>query len=211
MLSNSNRPVPVLNAGSGMDQHPTQALLDIYTLQRSFEDRGGIEGKKIAFVGDLARGRTVRSLATLLVLYPGVKLYFVAPEALQIEQDVINLLEKGGTEFEICNDFEQIIPEMDAIYMTRIQDEWDKSNESRSIDTGKYHFTAKHLKILKSDAVLLHPLPRRKEIAIEVDSDPRAIYWRQVRNGMWVRAALLLTIFDRGGEIDRYYEDLVSE
>ena len=211
LLSNSNRPVPVLNAGSGMDQHPTQALLDIYTLQRSFEDKGGIEGKKIAFVGDLARGRTVRSLATLLALYPVAKLYFVAPEALQIEKDITHLLEKNGTEFEICYDFEQIIPEMDAIYMTRIQDEWDKSNESSLIDTSSYHFTANHLKILKPDAVLLHPLPRRKEIAVKVDSDPRAIYWRQVRNGMWVRAALLLTIFDRGGEIDRYYEDLVSE
>lgn len=211
LLSNSNRPVPVLNAGSGKDQHPTQALLDIYTLKRSFEHRGGIEEKKIAFVGDLARGRTVRSLATLLVLYPGVKLYFVAPEALQIEKDIINMLEKDGTQFEISDDFEKIIPEMDAIYMTRIQDEWDKTNESSLIDTSKFHFTERHLKILKPDAVLLHPLPRRKEIAIEVDSDPRAIYWRQVRNGMWVRAALLLTIFDRDGEIDRYYEDLVGE
>jgi len=100
---------------------------------------------------------------------------------------------------------------MDAIYMTRIQDEWDKANESSLIDTSKFHFTERHLKILKPDAVLLHPLPRRKEIAIEVDSDPRAIYWRQVRNGMWVRAALLLTIYDRDGEIDRYYEDLVGE
>ena len=210
LLSNSNRPVPVLNAGSGKDQHPTQALLDIYTLQRSFENRDGIEGKKIAFVGDLARGRTVRSLASLLLLYSGVKLYFVAPKELQIEEDVLERLKKVGTEFEVCDDFEQIIPEVDAIYMTRIQDEWDKTHESRLLDTSRYHFTAKHLQILKPDAVLLHPLPRRKEIAIEVDADPRAVYWRQVRNGMWVRAALVLSMFDRGGEIDRYYEDLVS-
>lgn len=210
LLSNSNRPVPVLNAGSGKDQHPTQALLDMYTLQRSFESSGGIEDKRIAFVGDLARGRTVRSLATLLLLYPGVKQYFVAPKELQIGEDILRSLEKAGTKFEICHDFERIIPDVDAIYMTRIQDEWDTAHEGRLIDTSPYHFTARHLKILKPDAVLLHPLPRRKEIAAEVDSDPRAVYWRQVRNGMWVRAALILTIFDRGAEIDRYYEDLVG-
>jgi aspartate carbamoyltransferase catalytic subunit len=210
LLSNSNRPVPVLNAGSGKDQHPTQALLDIYTLQRSFEERGGVDGKKIAFVGDLERGRTVRSLATLLLLYDGVKQYFVAPKELQIGKDIVKLLKNAGTEFEICEDFEEIIPQVDAIYMTRIQDEWDRAHESRVIDTSRFHFKAKHLKMLKPHAVLLHPLPRRKEIAVEVDADPRAVYWRQVRNGMWVRAALMLTIFDRGGEIDRYHEDLVS-
>jgi len=210
LLSNTNRPVPVINAGSGMDQHPTQALLDIYTLQRSFEDKGGIEGKAIAFVGDLARGRTVRSLAMLLLLYTGVKQYFVAPESLQIQDDIVTLLKEAGTEFEVCGDFKRVIPEVDAIYMTRIQDEWDRSQESRLVDTSKFHFTAQHLTLLKPDAILLHPLPRRKEIAVEVDSDPRAMYWRQVRNGMWVRAALMLAIFDRGGEIDRYHEDLVS-
>jgi aspartate carbamoyltransferase catalytic subunit len=210
LLSNTNRPIPLLNAGSGKDQHPTQALLDIYTLQRSFENRGGIEGKSIAFVGDLARGRTVRSLANLLLLYPGVTLYFVAPKELQIGDDIIAAIEKAGMEYEICDDFERIIPEVDAIYMTRIQDEWDASHESRLIDTSRFNFTANHLTMLKPDAVLLHPLPRRKEIDVEVDADPRAMYWRQVRNGMWVRAALMLAIFDRGGEIDRYHEDLVS-
>ena len=209
-LSNTNRPVPVINAGSGMDQHPTQALLDIYTLQRSFENNGGIEGKKIAFVGDLARGRTVRSLSTLLLLYSGVKQYFVAPKSLQIGEDIVRALKNAGAEFEICEDFEAIVPEVDAIYMTRIQDEWDTLNESSLIDTSRYHFTEGHLKILKPEAVLLHPLPRRKEISIEVDFDPRAVYWRQVRNGMWVRAAVMIVIFDRGAEIDRYYEDLMS-
>jgi aspartate carbamoyltransferase catalytic subunit len=210
LLSNTNRPVPLVNAGSGKDQHPTQALLDIYTLQRSFESRGGIEGKRIAFVGDLARGRTVRSLAALLLLYPGVCQYFVAPKELQIGDDIIAAIEKAGMGYEVCDNLERVIPEVDAIYMTRIQDEWDTSQESRPIDTSHFHFTAKHLAMLKPDAVLLHPLPRRNEIDVEVDSDPRAIYWRQVRNGMWVRAALMVSIFDREGEIDRYYEDLVS-
>lgn len=210
LLSNSDRPVPVLNAGSGKDQHPTQALLDIYTLQRSFEDRGGIDEKKIAFVGDLARGRTVRSLANLLMLYSGVRMYFIAPKSLQVGDDIITNLEKAGIPFEIHSDIEKIIPEVDAIYMTRIQDEWDSSKESQLIDTSWYHFEAKHLEILKPDAVLLHPLPRRKEIAKEVDSDPRAVYWRQVRNGMWMRAALMLYTFDRDAEIDKYFEELTS-
>jgi aspartate carbamoyltransferase catalytic subunit len=210
LLSNTDRPIPVINAGSGQDQHPTQALLDIYTLQRSFETRGGIPQKKIAFVGDLARGRTVRSLANLLTLYPGVKQYFVAPESLQIGADILENLHAAGASYELSEDFEKIIPEVDAIYMTRIQDEWDTAEESRLLDTTRFHFTARHLEILKPDAVLLHPLPRRKEIAIEADQDPRAVYWRQVRNGMWVRAALMLEIFDRSGEIVKYYDDLTS-
>jgi aspartate carbamoyltransferase catalytic subunit len=208
LLSNTERPVPVLNAGSGKDQHPTQALLDIYTLTRSFEDRGGIEGKRIAFVGDLARGRTVRSLATLLTLYPGVKQYFVAPPSLQIGEDITQALEQAGMEFEITGDFEKVLPEVDAIYMTRIQDEWDVGEESRSLDTTPFHLTADRMPFLKEDAIIMHPLPRRKEIAVEVDSDPRAMYWRQVRNGMWTRAALMLLVFERDHEIDRYYEDL---
>jgi aspartate carbamoyltransferase catalytic subunit len=208
LLSNSDRPVPVINAGSGKDQHPTQALLDVYTLERSFEDRGGIDGKKVAFVGDLKRGRTVRSLATMLTMYQGVKQYFVAPEPLQIGSDILKSLEEAGTDFEVCYDFEKIIPEVDAIYMTRIQDEWDTGEESRTIDTEPYHFREDHLKILQEHAVLLHPLPRRNEIAPEVDFDPRAVYWRQVRNGMWIRAALMIMIFERDGEIDRYYADL---
>ena len=210
LLSNSNRAIPVINAGSGKDQHPTQALLDIYTLSRSFDVRGGIDGKKIAFVGDLARGRTVRSLSTLLTLYSGVKQYFVAPQQLQIGDDVLAILNTAGVEYQICHDFEEIIPEVDAIYMTRIQDEWDMAGESQLIDTSRYHFKPEHLEILKPDAVLLHPLPRRKEIAVEVDSDPRAVFWLQVRNGMWIRAALMLLIFDRISEIDEYYDDLTG-
>ena len=102
------------------------------------------------------------------------------------------------------------LPAVDAIYMTRIQDEWDQAGESSSLDTSKYHFTAEHLKILRPEAIIMHPLPRRKEIAPEVDADLRAKYWRQERNGMWMRAVLLLMIFDREKELDRYYEDLMS-
>ncbi len=208
MLSNTERTVPVINAGSGKDQHPTQALLDIYTLQRSFEERGGIEGKHVVFVGDLARGRTVRSLSWLLKLYPGVRQTFVAPAALQIGEDVLDSLRRAGVAFECTDDFEAAVPQADAIYMTRIQDEWDTAKESAALDTSRFKFTAAHLARLKPDAILMHPLPRRDEIAPACDADPRAMYWRQVRNGMWIRAALLLVIFDRDVEVDRYYEDL---
>jgi len=207
MLSNTSRPVPVINAGSGKDQHPTQALLDVYTLARSFETSGGIDGKKVAFVGDLKRGRTVRSLAWLLTQYEGVKAFFVAPPELQIGEDVLRQLDAAGMAYEICTDFSAVIPEVDAIYMTRIQDEWDVDQESSRIDTSAYHFTRDHLKVLGENAVIMHPLPRRLEIDPAVDSDPRAVYWRQVRNGMWIRAALMLHIFGADQAVLNYYKE----
>jgi aspartate carbamoyltransferase catalytic subunit len=211
LLSQTDRPVPVVNAGSGKDQHPTQALLDIYTLQRSLEKRrGGLEGARIAFVGDLARGRTVRSLSLLLRHFPGVHQLFVAPDPLQIGPDILAKLDAAGMTYEQTDDFERVVPEVDAIYMTRIQDEWDQPGETAPIDTSRFHFTAAHLDRLQPHAILMHPLPRRQEIAPEVDADPRAKYWRQVRNGMWVRAVLILMIFRRENEIDRYYEELTS-
>ena len=207
MLSNTNRPIPVLNAGSGADQHPTQALLDIYTLERSFEDIGGIDGKSVAFVGDLLRGRTVRSLAWLLTLYTDVKVYFVAPQQLQIGEDVLELLDAAGMEYETTQDFASVMPKADALYMTRIQDEWDADGESTTIDTSAFSIGAEHLDRLKKTAIIMHPLPRRKEINVDVDSDPRAIFWRQVRNGMWARAALILATFGRQDEVNTYYAE----
>jgi aspartate carbamoyltransferase catalytic subunit len=207
MLSNTSRPVPVINAGSGKDQHPTQALLDIYTLERSFETVGGIDGKTVVFVGDLKRGRTVRSLAWLLTQYSGVKLYFVAPPELQIGGDILAQLDAARVPYEISSDFDRVIPEADAVYMTRIQDEWDVENESGQIDTPAFYFTKAHLNLLKKEAVIMHPLPRRKEIETAVDSDPRAVYWRQVRNGMWIRSALILSIFGCDRKVRDYYEE----
>ena len=207
MLSNTKRVIPVLNAGSGADQHPTQALLDIYTLARSFEKNGGIDGKNVAFVGDLLRGRTVRSLAWLLTLYEDVKIYFVAPESLQIGADVLALLDAAGMEYEVTQDFDSVMPKADALYMTRIQDEWDVKGESQALDTSGFCIEGKHLDVLKESAVIMHPLPRREEISTDVDSDPRAIYWRQMRNGMWIRAALILTTFGRENEANQYYDD----
>ncbi len=205
-FSQSDRPVPIINAGSGKDQHPTQALLDVYTLQRSFEKRGGIDGKTVVFVGDLARGRTVRSLAYLLTNYQGVRQHFVAPPQLQIGRDILDLLDATGVEYDLGDDFEKVLPRADAVYMTRIQDEWDQTaGESGRIDLTRFHFTAAHLKMLPPQAVIMHPLPRRQEISVEVDRDPRAVYWRQVRNGMWARTALLAVIFNCAGPIHEYH------
>ncbi|MCX7591137.1 MAG: aspartate carbamoyltransferase [Kiritimatiellae bacterium] len=205
VLSNSERPVPIINAGSGKDQHPTQALLDIYTLQRSFEKRGGIDGKTILFVGDLARGRTVRSLSLLLRNYRQVRQIFAAPDSLQIGRDILEQLEKAGVEYTLTSDFHGMIPCADAIYMTRVQDEWDSvKGESRHCEVERYWFTAEHLRLLKPDAVIMHPFPRRKEISPDVDHDPRAVYWRQMRNGMWIRTALIAFIFRVDDEILKY-------
>ncbi len=204
LLNQIGRPVPVINAGSGRDQHPTQALLDIYTLHRSFENYGGIDGKKIAFVGDLLRGRTVRSLAYLLRNYKGVKLYFVAPKDLQMGEDLKEYLREQSVDFEEKDDLEEVIPLVDAVYMTRIQDEYDEAGESKRIDYSKYHFKREYLKILPPNAIIMHPLPRREEIPVEIDEDKRAMYWRQVRNGMWVRVALIAKIFRKDRDIMEY-------
>ncbi|MDT8389651.1 MAG: aspartate carbamoyltransferase [Lentisphaeria bacterium] len=206
ILGNTGRPVPIINAGSGKDQHPTQALLDVYTLQRSFERSGGIDGKTVVFCGDLLRGRTVRSLAMSLTQYRDVRMLFVTHPRLQIGDDLRQALTAAGVDYELSEDFEVAIPLADAIYMTRIQDEWDENpGDSKAIDTTRYQFKHEHLALLKRDAVLMHPLPRREEIAIEVDADPRAVYWRQVRNGMWIRAALMAETFGIDGVIDKYF------
>ncbi len=195
-LSNSERPVPILNAGSGKDQHPTQALLDIYTLIRSFEKKGGVDGRTVTFCGDLLRGRTVRSLSYLLTNFRDVKQIFVAPDALQVPDDVIAILKEKGVKYEIGGDLKAATQVSDAVYMTRIQDEWDVAKgESAKIDTSRFKFGAEELALLGKDAIIMHPLPRRDEIATCCDHDPRAMYWRQMRNGMWIRAALIASVF----------------
>ena len=195
-LSNSSRPIPILNAGSGKDQHPTQALLDIYTLMRSFETQGGIDGKTVTFCGDLMRGRTVRSLSYLLTNFKDVKQIFVAPQELQVPADVVMVLAKKGIQFEVTDDLKAATKMSDAVYMTRIQDEWDSAKgASAKIDNSRFKFGAEHLALLREGGALLHPLPRRDEIATCCDRDPRAMYWRQMRNGMWIRAAVIAATF----------------
>lgn len=207
-LSNSERPIPIINAGSGKDQHPTQALLDIYTLNRSFERRGGLRNRRVMFVGDLARGRTVRSLSSLLLNYENIEQIFVAPEALQIGQDVLDNLTAHGTRWATSSNMAELLPSVDAIYMTRIQDEWDATQgESAQIDISAFCIGAEQMRLCKPDAILMHPLPRRREIAPEVDHDPRAMYWRQMRNGMWMRAALIASTFECSHRIDEFFQE----
>jgi len=195
LLNNTDRPAAVLNGGSGPDQHPTQALLDIYTLERAFKDIGGIDGKNIAMVGDLKRGRTVRSLSYLMKNYKDVKLYFISPEQFKMKEDITSFLDKRDIPYVETEDFESVMPELDAIYMTRIQNEYadDPSKEPETYP--EFFFKKEHLDIIKDTAVIMHPLPRRYEIEVAVDKDERAGYWEQERNGMWLRAALIAYVF----------------
>jgi len=195
VLNRTERPVSVINGGSGPDQHPTQALLDIYTLERSFEHLGGLDGKKIAMVGDLKRGRTVRSLSYLMKNYEDVQLYFVAPNVFRMKDDIKDFLKKHAIPYFETEDFESVKPEVDAIYMTRIQKEYAEAPASEVDIYPEFHLTRDDLAKIQSHCIIMHPLPRRYEIEVEVDEDPRAVYWRQERNGMWIRAALIAYLF----------------
>ena len=190
LLDATPRPVPIINAGSGPDEHPTQALLDIYTLQRSFKSAAGIEGKTICMVGDLKRGRTIRSLSRLLANYPGTRLIFCSPPEFKIADDLRQFLRGRNISFEETTNFNAAIEAADAIYMTRVQDEYDQAGASK-VDTRAYCLKQEHLPLLRRDSVIMHPLPRRDELDPAIDQDPRAKYWRQERNGMWTRVALI--------------------
>ena len=195
LMDSIPRPVPVINAGSGPDQHPTQALLDIYTLERSFDARGGIDGKTIAMMGDLGRGRTVRSLSYLMKNYRDVRLRFVAPPGFEIKQDILNHLDAHGVAYEATSRLENVVGELDALYVTRLQSEYDEADESESANYRAYTIGPEQLRNFSAKAIVMHPLPRGPELNPAIDNDPRVMYWRQERNGMWMRVALLATIF----------------
>ena len=195
LMDSIPRPVPVINAGSGSDQHPTQALLDIYTLQRSFGGHGGIDGKVIGMMGDLKRGRTVRSLCYLMKNYHGVRLVFIAPEQFAMNPDVKAHLDEHRIPYHETTRLDEALPSLDALYVTRMQTEWDTAGESRAVDLKQFSVGTHELTLMKRDAFIMHPLPRGPEIDPLVDHDPRAMYWRQERNGMWMRVAVLIKIF----------------
>ena len=202
LMDRIRRRIPIINAGSGRDQHPTQALLDIYTLERSFENRGGIDGKVIGLMGDLKRGRTARSLAYLMQEYEDVNVVMIAPPAFQMEDDVVSHLASHGVDCRKTQDLHQVIGELDAIYVTRLQAEYDTAGESSKFDHAHYSIGPNELTMLRDNAVVMHPLPRGPELDPVVDTDPRAVYWRQERNGMWMRVALLMKIFNVQSEVD---------
>ena len=166
VLNQTDHPVPVLNGGSGPDQHPTQALLDIYTLEREFRTIGGLDGKKIAMVGDLKRGRTVRSLSYLMKNYKDVELVYVAPEVFKMKDDIKEFLNKHQIPFHETEDFESIMPEVDAIYMTRIQNEYSEGSRPAKRKPIRIFISKReHLSKIQTHCAILHPLPRRYEIS----------------------------------------------
>lgn len=185
--------VPIINAGDGEGEHPTQALLDLYTIFSKFND------KKItvAMIGDLAFGRTAHSLSYLMSLFPSIKIIFVSPKPLSIPQTLRKYLLEKKLNFEETEDLNLAIGDADVIYQTRIQRERFKKATDYKKYFGMYILNKKSLKTIKQDAVIMHPLPRVNEISQDVDSDKRAIYFEQAQNGLFVRMALLLSIFDK--------------
>ncbi|MFZ0129599.1 MAG: aspartate carbamoyltransferase [Candidatus Dormiibacterota bacterium] len=180
--------VPVVNAGDGPGEHPTQALLDLYTIEREL---GHVDGVRVAFCGDLRFGRTARSLALLLALYPRVRLSFVAPAVIQVGSDILARLEARGVECRLADQLTDVIDDIDVVYQTRVQKE-------RFTDPLEYEQARMAIRIdgaimqqLPAAAIVMHPLPRVDEIAPEVDADPRAAYFRQAANGVAIRMALL--------------------
>jgi aspartate carbamoyltransferase catalytic subunit len=181
--------VPILNGGSGAEEHPTQALLDLYTMGK---EKGKIDGLKIALAGDLRYGRTVHSLAYALSLY-NIELYLVSPETLRMRREVLQTIKERISVVEKTS-LEKIVPVVDVLYVTRIQKERFPDLAEYAKVRGSYRIDLQALGEAKKDLIILHPLPRVDEIAAEVDDTPYARYFQQVRNGIVVRMALLALI-----------------
>lgn len=187
--------VPIINAGDGTGEHPTQALLDLYTIQRELSR---IDDISITMVGDLARGRTARSLSRLLIKFSNIKIYFVSPEIAKMRDDVKDDLKKNNVWFSEESDLRVVAPKVDVIYQTRTQKERSELPEEFEKAKSFCIINQEILDLMKKDAIVLHPLPRVNEISPEVDKDPRAAYFRQAENGLYVRMALLKMILAGG-------------
>ncbi|MGO9518567.1 MAG: aspartate carbamoyltransferase [Candidatus Korobacteraceae bacterium] len=182
-------PVPVINAGDGDGgQHPTQALLDLYTIYRERP----LDGLSVAFIGELDRGRTVRSLAYLLAKFDRVKVFFVSPPELQMRPDILEHLDRHGVRYELESDIDRVVGEVDVVYQTRIRPE----RMPRLPGSLRYAINSSVLQRMRPDAMILHPLPRTVELDKTVDDDPRAFYFRQAANGLYVRMALLTMLLE---------------
>jgi aspartate carbamoyltransferase catalytic subunit len=180
--------VPVINAGDGPGQHPTQALLDLYTIR---DEIGHVDGLRIAMVGDLANGRTVRSLTYLLSKFRDIRVCFVAPPQVGMRQDIKDHLDEHHVPWVETRDLDAVLPQVDVVYQTRIQKERFTDEASYLEVKSVYRIDARAMSLLRKSAIVMHPLPRVDEISPEVDSDPRAAYFRQARNGLYIRMALL--------------------
>ncbi len=192
---------PVINAGDGANQHPTQTLLDLYTIQK---EKGRIDGLKIAFVGDLKYGRTVHSLAKALNMFD-CELYFIAPEALQIPKYI---LEELDVDYHIMESFDMVLDQLDVFYMTRIQRERFDIQEEYDKYKGVYRIDRKILDRCKKDMKIMHPLPRVNEIHHDLDDTENAVYFSQAENGVYVREALLSMLLSNGYEKLIKYDEL---
>ena len=184
-------PVPVINAGDGSSgQHPTQALVDLYTIYR---ERRSLDGLTIAIVGELDGGRTARSLAYLLSKFDRVKIHFVSPPEVQMRPDILAHLDEHHVWYDVLHDVAPVAGDVDVIYQTRIRPERVADRAALS----RYTIDARLLSTMKPDAMILHPLPRTVEIDKDVDDDPRALYFKQAANSLFVRMALLTLLWDR--------------
>jgi aspartate carbamoyltransferase len=184
---------PIINAGDGVGEHPTQALLDHFTI---LEELGTVQGLKIAMVGDLKYGRTVHSLTKLLVNYD-VEFTFVSPDILKMPGDVLDVVRASGHSYQETSDVHEVISTADVLYVTRVQKERfsDMAQYDRVKD--QYVVDEELMRQAKQDMIVMHPLPRVSEISYGVDDDPRAAYFRQMRNGMYIRMALLAAVLGK--------------
>jgi aspartate carbamoyltransferase len=184
---------PVINAGDGAGEHPTQALLDLFTIR---EEIGRVDGIEVGLIGDLKYGRTVHSLARLLSLFD-VKLRLVSPDSLRMPAEVRADLDAAGADYDEVSDLDEVVETLDVAYLTRVQKERFDDPAAYEAVAGSYVVTPETMSRMKSTARLLHPLPRVDEIARECDDDPRAAYFRQIAYGLYVRMALLAMVLGR--------------
>ncbi len=184
---------PIINAGDGVGEHPTQALLDLFTIQQEI---GSIDGQTVTMVGDLKYGRTVHSLARLLTLF-NIKLNYVSPEILRMPEHIIEEVKQKGIEQHAYFNLEEVIGESDVLYVTRVQKE--RFSDNSEYESVKDAFVISHetLEMAKEEMIVMHPLPRVGEITMEVDEDPRAAYFRQMEYGLYVRMALLAMVLGK--------------
>jgi aspartate carbamoyltransferase catalytic subunit len=191
LLASRFSAVPVINAGDGGHHHPTQTLTDLLTIRCI---RGNTENLTIGFCGDLKFGRTVHSLAKPLARYAGIKMIFISPPELTVPEYIKELLVKEKIFYREAEKLEEVIADLDVLYMTRVQRERFFNEEDYIRLKDSYILTAEKMEAAKKDMIVLHPLPRVNEIAAEVDSDGRAAYFKQAKYGMYVRMALLASV-----------------
>ena len=193
MVAAEKSSVPVINAGDGGHQHPTQTLTDLLTI-RTLKKR--LDNLTIGLCGDLKFGRTVHSLIGALVRYPGIRFVFISPEELKVPDYITDMLKEKNIPYEEVIRLENVMPSLDLLYMTRVQKERFFNEEDYVRLKDFYILDAAKMELAPDDMLVLHPLPRVNEISVEVDEDPRAVYFKQAKYGVYVRMALILTLLD---------------